>query len=137
MWAKYFGIQAKRKRLLKKAPPGPLQNYYAEPFTESDVPLRELEIISLDFETTGLNPDRDHIVSVGMVSIKHLVIDLESAWHQIVYSSRDMPEDTTVIHKITDDTVATGKHIPQIMPEVLERLRGNVLLVHHAATDAT
>ena len=47
-------------------------------------PLEELELLAVDMETTGLNPRRDRIVSVGWVPVCGRVIDLAGAGYHVV-----------------------------------------------------
>lgn len=98
--------------------------------------LKDVDVIALDLETTGLDPVKDHIVSIGMVQIRNFCIDLESAWHRIIYTPKAIPEDSAVIHSITDDAVATGEDLTQLVPTLLDKLKGKVLLVHHAAIES-
>ena len=43
-----------------------------------------------------------------------------------------MPEGSAIIHQITDDQAAGGVPLAEIMPEILQRLTGRILLAHHA-----
>jgi DNA polymerase-3 subunit epsilon len=95
----------------------------------------ELEIVALDFETTGLDPQVDHILSIGLVEIRGMSIHLDTAWHQLVTTDRPLPEETVVIHQITDDQAAEGLKLDDVLPMLLERLKGKVLLAHHAKVE--
>lgn len=95
----------------------------------------ELEIVALDFETTGLDPKTDHILSIGLVEIRGMSVYLDTAWHQLITTDRDLPEETVVIHQITDDQAAAGQKLDEAMPRLLEHLKGKVLLAHHAAVE--
>ncbi|MCP8690596.1 3'-5' exonuclease, partial [Marinobacterium sp. OS208] len=44
-----------------------LRAFYSAGLPAADTPLNELEFVALDFETTGLNPDKDGILSIGLV----------------------------------------------------------------------
>jgi DNA polymerase-3 subunit epsilon len=135
MWHRGFLSRLKRNRLYKKAPAGPLRDFYTAAQAEPNTPLAELEMVALDFETTGLDARVDHIVSIGLVHIRQCAIDLETCWHQLVYTERTMPEQSAIIHQITDDVVETGERISKLMPQLLDQLKGKVLLVHHADTE--
>ncbi len=124
--------ERRRRRALARVGEGPLHDYLATPFPPRDADCDAVEIVALDFETTGLDPRRDRILSIGMVSIRHLVIHLGSAWHQIVQVDEAIPEDAAIIHEITDDRSATGRPLEEVMPTLLRRLAGRVLLAHYA-----
>ena len=99
------------------------------PDTKSD--WRDLPIVAVDLETTGLDPEKDRIISIGLVEIHHGKIMLDTAWHRIVSTSKEIPEESAIVHHLTDDVVATGEHIEDIMPELLQRLSGKIMLVHY------
>ena len=132
-WASWYKKSwFKYRRALRNSTPGPMQDFYQAALPAPGTRVHDVEFVALDFETTGLNPEADHIISFGLVHVRQLAIVLDSAWHGIVFTPRDMPEDSAVIHHITDDTVANGMSIPELMPLLLKQLRGKVLLVHHA-----
>ncbi len=127
-----LGADRRRKALLKKTQAGPLRDYYATPFVDLKTPIQQCEIVALDFETTGLDPQTDHIVSVGMVTIHGLSIALNTAQHNIIYTPQTISEQSAVLHHITDDIMQQGKSIKTTLTHLLTQLSGRVLLVHHA-----
>lgn len=130
MFGQFFGKEYSRRRALAKAS-GPLQDFLATPFPTREDLCHDVEVVSLDLETTGLNPRKDSILSVGLVSIKHMVIQLDTAWHQLISIDHAISEESVVIHEITDDKAAEGKPIDAVLPEILKRLAGRVMLVHY------
>jgi len=132
MWPNYFSINNKRKRLLDQSVPGALQKYYAVPFPEQNDRILDVAFVVLDFETTGLEIHKDHLVSIGLVKITNLGINLDTLWHQIIKTSHAMTEQTAVIHEITDDMVEQGLEIKEAFDTLLDKLKGHVLIAHHA-----
>jgi len=133
MFERFLGIDYQRKRALAKAAPGALHDYLACPFPSRRAICAETPIVSVDLETTGLDPNKDDILSVGLVEIRGMSVMLGTAWHEIVRVNREIPEDSAVIHQITDDHAATaGKPIEEVLPQLLKRLEGKVMLVHYA-----
>lgn len=132
MWSELFGINRKRKQLLGQTSTGILHDYYTEPFADLDLTLKEAPFVVMDFETTGLDIQHDHVISVGIVEIKNLGIKLDTAWHEVIKTERDLPEQSTVIHQITDDMVLQGVEIKEALGRILARLKGRVLIAHHA-----
>lgn len=122
----------KHRRALHNSTAGPMQDFYQAVLPTPNSRLHDVEFVALDFETTGLNPEVDHIISLGLVHIRQLAIGLDSAWHEIVYTPQSIPEHSAIIHRITDDTVARGLSIPELMPLLLKQLQGKILLAHHA-----
>lgn len=131
----FFGPDFRRRRLLKNAPPGPLRDYLATPFPDRDVDYGEIEIVSLDLETTGLDATSDEILSIGTVNLKSGHIKLETARHYLVAPERAIPESSAVIHRITDDAAEKGQPLSQVIPIVLDHLAGRVLLGHHVQVE--
>jgi DNA polymerase-3 subunit epsilon len=112
-----------------------MHDYLSAPFPEKSAAIRDIEIVAMDFETTGLDPDKDSILSVGLVTISDLGIRLASSWHQIICINCEIPESSAVIHGITDDEATQGQPLETVIAELLPRLAGKVLLVHHKAME--
>jgi len=129
---RFLGKEYQRKAALTKAAPGPLADYLQTPFPDKDSDCREIEIVAIDLETTGLDPRKDDILSIGMVNIDHFGVKLSTAWHSIVRLERDIPGESAVIHQITDDQSAAGAPIEELLPEVLRRMAGRPMLVHYS-----
>ena len=135
MWDRILGLDFRRRRLLNRAAPGPLRDYLATPFPDRGADYRSVEFVSLDLETTGLDPRRDEILSIGLVALQGNRIDLGTARHYLITPTRAVPERTAVIHQITDDQAARGHRLAEMLPLVLSRLSGRVLLGHHVRVE--
>jgi DNA polymerase-3 subunit epsilon len=127
-----LGLDARRKRLLGKAPDGPLRDFLSVPFPDRDLRIDEASILSVDLETTGLDPAKDQILSMGFISMEHNEIVLASAYHQIIRAHGDLKEDNVVIHQITDTAKAQGAFLEKVIEDLLAALAGKVMLVHFA-----
>ena len=132
MFSRFLSKDYRRKRALAKAAPGPLADYLATPFPHKHSNCRDLEIVAIDLETTGLDPEKDEILSIGLVHIKDWGVQLSSSWHSIVRVDKAIPGETAVIHHITDDQSAAGAPLEELLPVVLERLAGRAMLVHYS-----
>ena len=131
MWERFLGLDFRRQRLLRRAAPGPLRDYLATPFPDRNADYRRFEFVALDLETTGLDPASDEILSIGLVTLQAGRIDLATAAHHLVSPERAIPERSATIHQITDDRAAQGRKLSEILPLILNRLSGRVLLGHH------
>ncbi len=129
---RFFGKEFQRKRALAKAAPGPLAEYLATPFPHKHSNCRDIGIVAIDLETTGLDPEKDEILSIGLVHIEDWGIKLGTSWHSIVRVDQAIPGETAIIHQITDDQAAAGAPLEQLLPTVLERLAGRAMLVHYS-----
>ena len=131
MLYKLFSKEYQRRYLFKKTDSPVMKDYLNEPFQKSKKLISEVDIVALDLETTGLNPQKDEIVSIGLVFISGSGINLDSCWHQLVSTNSALPEASVVIHKITDDQSSTGMNLDEAMPRLLKLLKGKVMLVHN------
>ncbi|MBL4629885.1 MAG: DNA polymerase III subunit epsilon [Paraglaciecola sp.] len=127
-----FGYEARRKRLLKKVPKGALYDFLSVPFPSEETCLSDLPILSVDFETTGLNAVTDKLLSVGFVCINKRQIKLASCYHQIINTNHSLNADNVIIHQITDQQKSQGKPLREVVEALLAALAGKVMLVHFA-----
>jgi len=126
------GYEAKRKRLLKKVPKGPLHDFLSVPFPALDTPIDELPILAVDFETTGLDAKDDKLLSVGFVALDNEQIKLNSSYHQIIKAKTQLEESNVIIHQITDAQKEQGQPLGIVVEVLLKALAGKVMLVHFA-----
>lgn len=126
------GYEVQRKRLLKKVPESALKDFLSVPFPKPNTVLRDCPIVSVDFETTGLNAKLDKLLSVGFVDIHHHQITLSSCYHRVINTVEDLEASNVVIHQITDDAKAQGDTLKQVVESLLKALAGKVMLVHFA-----
>lgn len=124
------GYEAKRKRLLKKAPAGIVKDYLSVPFPSPDELINNCKIIALDFETTGLDPNKDKLLSVGFVEMQGNEILISTAYHQIIRTNEALKAENVIIHRITDDAKDAGMALKEVVDHLLEALAGKVMLVH-------
>ncbi|MBI1423118.1 MAG: 3'-5' exonuclease [Gammaproteobacteria bacterium] len=133
--ASLLPLEWRRQRALRRAPAGPLHEYLQHPFPDRNQDYRQARYLAIDLETSGLDPKRDHILSIGCVEISANAIELGSARHIIVSSDQTLSEDSVVIHRLTDDVIAEGESVAAALTDLLRQLAGKVLLAHHATMD--
>ncbi len=119
----------------KKAPVGPLADYLSIPFVCPDESVGQVEFLALDFEATGLDIDRDEILSVGYTVVRNMKVLLAESAHFLVRPIQDIPEQTAVLHGILDDRSAQGVDLAEAVERILAVLKGRVLLAHHGAIE--
>jgi len=132
MFYNLFGKNYARKYWLRKTQSEVMKNFLQEPYVSRRKLIKETEIISLDIETTGLDSKQDRIVSIGLVQISNLGIKLNTCWHKIIKTNKELPEKSVVIHNIMDDENTAGISIEDATAELLEQLKGKVVLVHNS-----
>ncbi|MGF1689203.1 3'-5' exonuclease [Photobacterium japonica] len=108
-----------------------LRHYYQTPMAAADTPLDQVEFVALDFETTGLNPQKDEIISIGLVPFTLSRIRCRESAHWIINPNRPLNEASVVIHGITDSEVENAPDLLIILEQVLDALAGKVVVVHY------
>lgn len=127
-----IGYEAKRKQLLKKAPEGALRDFLSVPLPDIDTPIDNMEILSVDFETTGLDAKQDKLLSVGFITLKKKEMSLKTSYHQIIKTKAQLEESNVIIHHITDSQKERGQALKIVVETLLKALAGKVMLVHFA-----
>jgi len=131
----YLIPELRRRRALHRCAAGALRDYLETPFPRPSTDYRKVAFLAVDIETTGLDPKRDDILSLGWVEVQDNRIDLGSTGHRLVRATRAIPEASTIIHRITDDQAAQGECLDHVLAELLEKLAGKVMIAHHATIE--
>lgn len=126
----FKGKEKLRYKAWKQAKHPVMLKFLSKSFPTAEVPWDGVEIVSLDLETTGLNPATDQILSYGKVHIRSGNIHLSTAKHELVKPQKLIPEASAVIHYITDDVASSARPLEQVLPDLLDFLWGKVMLVH-------
>ena len=80
----------------------------------------EAEVVVLDTETTGLDPKRDEILSIGAVIVKGEKILINSAFERFVKPTSSISAQSIKIHHIRDCDLANGIDVDTAIEELLE-----------------
>ena len=120
-----------RLRALGRVGPGPLRDYLEAPLPGLDTPLADLGLLAVDIETTGLDPRRDRVLSIGWLPVDGGRVVLGGAGRVVVHDVEGVGQSATV-HGLTDDELAGGAPIEDAVARLLAALSGRVLLAHFA-----
>ena len=124
-------LEIKRQKLLDKgAFPKVLEPLYQSALPPKDALISDLKILSLDFETTGLNFKEDCVLSMGAVEIYHNEIDFAKGFHHFLDVSDALFKGSPIIHQITPEQLAGGLDPYEAMLKLIDLLQGKVLLTH-------
>ncbi len=107
-----------------------LKAYYAAGMASGDTPLSAVPLMGLDVETTGLDPVKDGIVSIGLVPMSLEKIRSSASRHWIVKPRALLGEESVTIHGITDSQIQAAPDLSEILADVLQCMAGHVLVVH-------
>lgn len=99
-------------------------------------PLRALEVVAFDTETTGLELRRgDAVVSLGACRIVNARLLASDTFDVRIDPGKPIPPASTAIHGITDDDVAGAPPLSVILPRFRDYIGDAVILAHNAAFD--
>ncbi len=128
-------VKAEKKRRLDLAQNDfepQLKTFFGHSLAAPETPLKNVECVILDFETSGLNASQDAILSVGMLTLKFPVLSLSSAQHYYVDTGHSVVPDTAIINHIVPETLDSGMSPVKLGPLLLQALAGKVVIAHGA-----
>ena len=111
-----------------------LKRFYEADFGYMEQNLNEARCLAIDIETTGLDSDKDKIISVGLVEFDAKRVYLPTAKHWLV-NPGELSDTSIVIHGITHSDVSSAPRINSIMPELLDAMAGRLCVVHYRAME--
>ena len=102
-------------------------------------PWDSLVYWALDIETGGLEPERDPIISVGMLPIRDGRVRFGESFRSLVRPDPGsaIAPDSVRAHQLVLGEVRDAPSIDRVLPEVDRRIAEGVLLVHHRSIDVT
>nr|CRH04855.1 Putative exonuclease, RNase T and DNA polymerase III [Candidatus Magnetococcus massalia] len=126
-------LELRRKRLLQKATDPVVKEFLSHPIPDGNLDYRQLPLMAIDLETTGLDPRKAEMLSVGFAPIYDGRVQLSQAEHLLISPERGVGDESATIHGILDDHADEhGSPLAEVLPKVLKRLAGHVLVAHHA-----
>ncbi len=105
--------------------------FYGAGLPAPDTPLSEVEFVAIDFETTGLDPDENDIITIGLVPFNLKRIYLRESRHWKVRPKQKLDEDSVIIHGITHSELIDAPDLGDILDELLPCLSGKIVVVHY------
>jgi len=124
-WAEYFATQAQVCRTPA------LKRFYAAGVAGEEQPIKDVRLMALDLETTGLDPREHAIVSIGMVPFDLNVIRPAAGRYWVVKPPFSLRKESIAFHRITHSEVEHAPPIFAILDEVLAALAGRLVVVHY------
>ena len=115
----------------------PLQHrLLQQPLPSRSARVADLEMIALDFETTGLDAQRDHVIAAGWVLIRGDCIVMASAREvRVCNGSPHGVGQSAVIHGILDSDLDDAGSIEAMIEHLLPELAGRAIVAHAASIE--
>jgi DNA polymerase III subunit epsilon len=98
-------------------------------------PYRGSELVSLDLETTSLDPADAQVLTIAAVPVDAHGVRLSERFVRLVRSDRDYGIDSIRVHRILPGESATGVDLDQALDELLLWLGNRTLLGYYLAFD--
>ncbi len=99
-----------------------------------DTPVEAVRFVALDCETTGLDPERDRIITIGALTVQDGEIRLDEQFEALLQVSHNTP--AVLVHGITAAEAAErGVEEAQAMADLLDFIGGGVIVGHHIGFD--
>lgn len=119
------------KKGLKHSKNQHFKNYLLSGLPNVNQSVKESDFLVLDFETTGLDVTKDHIISAGFTEIQNNRILLNKSEHYIITTKLKLESKNVSIHQITDDMISQGMPINQFIEYLLKKMAGKILVAHY------
>ncbi len=130
-------FKALTEAFLRKPPPSFAENRAFFKGVDQGRPLEEYEFVVYDTELTGLNPKKDEIVSIGAVRIRKLQIMAGETFHVLLKPRRQLPKDSTLIHRITPQQIENAPSLEEVLPRFVEFCGRAFLVGHYVGLDTS
>lgn len=122
-------------KLAKECKTPALKRFYEAGVPDLEKPLNEAKLVSLDIETTGLDPSQDDIVSIGLVDFNLKGIRLNSACYWLAKPHGPLTAESVAIHEITHSEIQDAPRLSSFLDEVLDAIAGKMVVIHCAAIE--
>lgn len=132
MLGPWRSIEAQQRALLKRVDHPTIRTYLETPLPTRKTPLEEVEFLSVDFETTGLNSKKEAILSIGYTHLRGGRVMLKESGHRVIRINIPLCEKSVAIHQITHERMEAGVALHDALEELMQLLPGKVMLVHCA-----
>jgi len=106
--------------------------HFGHSYTD-ETPVSDVRFVVLDTETTGLDPRRDRLITIGAVAVKDGEILLEDSFEALL--CMDYNHASVTVHGITRDETNEGMEEAEALELFLGYLRDGVIVGHHIGHD--
>jgi DNA polymerase-3 subunit epsilon len=106
-----------------------------KPGIDIKTPINDVRYVAVDTELTGLDENKDSIVSIGAVRMTGGRIDLGETFYRLVSPRTELTAASVVIHEIMPSEVVASPGIEPVLAEFLEFCGTDVLVGHFISID--
>jgi DNA polymerase-3 subunit epsilon len=102
---------------------------------DEHMPITDVRYVVVDTELTGLDENRDSIVSIGAARMTGGKIDIGDTFYRLVSPRTELTAASVVIHEITPSDVVMSPVIEPVLEEFLEFCGADILVGHFISID--
>ncbi|MGM0877909.1 MAG: exonuclease domain-containing protein [Bacillota bacterium] len=97
------------------------------------VPLKNLEVVVVDIETTGFFPEQgDQILSIGAVKVRGEEVLESQTFYSFVQYEMEIPFEIKKLTGITEKEVNDAPPLAEVLVQFYKYAGHNILVAHHA-----
>lgn len=97
---------------------------------------RSVRYVALDFETTGLDPGRDRVISVGLVPVVAGRVDVAGSFQSVIDPGVRPGAESIRIHRMLPSDVGSGLSPAEVSPTLTAALGDHPVVVWTAWVEA-
>lgn len=112
-----------------------LQAFFRAFEVTPDMPAADTPLIALDVETTGLDPRRHSIVSIGLVPFDLDRIRFSQRRHWLLKPNSPLEDRSVTLHHITHADLENAPDLDDVLEDILQTMAGRLPVVHYRAIE--
>jgi DNA polymerase III subunit epsilon len=93
------------------------------------------EVVSIDCETTGLDPRQDDIVTLAAITIRGARILASERFEATLRPAARLKAEAIKVHRLREADLATGRAIEDVLPDLLRFIGGRPLVGYYVDFD--
>ena len=98
-----------------------------------DTPIEQVRFVVLDSETTGLNPRKDRIVTIGAIGVVNHEVLIEDSFEALL--KLEYNSSAVTVHGVTREQSLSGLEEAEALTQFLAYLGDGVIVGHHIGHD--
>lgn len=107
-----------------------LKRFYQAGVPDPETPIKNIALLAMDFETTGLSAKSHSIVSIGLVPFTLDRIPVRHARQWLVKPRMPLENKSVTIHQITHSDLQQAPDLSTHLEELLGLMAGRLCVVH-------
>lgn len=115
----------------QKSPDPVLRDYYRRSVFDPAHAIGDTPLVALDFETSGLDPRRDVILSIGLVPFDLSQIHFSQRQQWLLRPPHSYDNESVAYHHITHTQALKAPRFESIYTDLLNAIAGRLVVVHY------